>query len=65
MSTSPREDLIEHYLRTSMEKREWAVADYNHALEYALQAGWSNVRIAKTVGMTEAAIRQWRKRHGL
>lgn len=42
-----------------------AQTQYALAIKYAIDDGYSNVKIAKTLGLSETAIRRYRKRHGL
>lgn len=47
------------------ERRQKAVKDYNQAVGIAVELGISDGKIAQWAGVTEAAIRMHRKRHGL
>ncbi len=55
-----QEDALE-YLQ---EVKTW-MDEYPKALEECIRAGVSNVRMASILGKTEAAVRMYRKRHGL
>lgn len=56
---------IESLLKSAYKRRQDATGYYHDAIEAAVYAGWSNVKIGKTIGLTEAAIRMYRKRNGL
>ena len=47
------------------EVRKGTEVHYNYWLKQAVEQGYSNYKIAKELGMTEAAIRMYRKRHGI
>lgn len=55
----------EFWLKEAREAREAAAHEYQEAITYAVEQNWSNVRIAKVLGISEAAIRQYRKRRGI
>lgn len=55
---------IEGLLRDAMQRRREADELYTQVLGRAIGAGMTNTRIAQVVGVSETAIRTWRKRHG-
>lgn len=65
---SPREKsplviLVEAQLREAAQRRREANKNYETCIKNAVAVGMSNIKIASVVGVTEAAIRNWRKRH--
>ena len=58
-------DEITSLLQSAYKQRKDASGYYHDAIEAAVYAGWSNVKIGRVVGVSEAAIRMYRKRHGL
>lgn len=46
-------------------RRETAKKEYHEAIKECAKAGVSNVKMAAIAGQTEAAIRMYRKRHGI
>lgn len=54
--------LMRVLLTRAAERRQSAVEDYRTAIRLAREAGWTNSEIARTVGVSEAAIRAfWRR----
>lgn len=58
-------DETEQWLVNSQEERREAAFQYEQAINNAVEQGWSNVKIARTLGVTETAIRNYRKRKGI
>jgi DNA-binding NarL/FixJ family response regulator len=52
-------------LVTAREDMELSQEQYKVALALAIQDGYSNVKIARMLGISETAVRRYRKRHGL
>lgn len=42
-----------------------AELQYLLAIKYAVGDGYSNVKIARVLGISETAVRRYRKRHGI
>ena len=57
------DDQITAMLEKAKAFRGDAMYFYTEALQLAAQYGWTNIRMAKTLGVTEAAVRNYRKRH--
>ena len=52
-------------LKTVKELMDRSKLHYDFWLKECVKDGFSNVRIARELGLTEAAIRMYRKRNGL
>lgn len=52
-------------LREARDARDQAALEYENSIVYATEQGWSNVKIAKILNISEAAIRQYKKRRGI
>jgi DNA-binding NarL/FixJ family response regulator len=55
----------EQWLLNAQEERKEAAFQYEQAIINAVEQGWSNVKIAKVLHVTEVAIRSFRKRKGI
>lgn len=56
-------EITKDELRAAMRARKVANARYAQIIEAARKEGWTNVEIARAVGVTEAAIRMYWLRH--
>lgn len=59
------ESLVEVRLKTAQAGRVEADDQYYEAITYAVEQNWSNRRIGRAVGRSEAAIRQYRGRRDI
>lgn len=67
-STQSREEVAQELVRRAVRARQWmedAREQYHEALTDALDARVSYTRLAREMGVTEAAVRMYRKRHDL
>lgn len=51
-------------VRQAREDMQLADQQYKLAVYYAVKDGYSNVKIAKVLHISETAVRRYRKRHG-
>jgi len=59
------DQIIANQLERAKNARQIAALEYEEAIIAAVEMEWPNVRIAKAVGVSEAAIRQYRRRKGI
>lgn len=63
MSTAVEEKLTKADLQSAMRARKVADLRYEKVIRRAKEEGWSNSEIARAVGLSEAAIRLFWRRH--
>jgi DNA-binding NarL/FixJ family response regulator len=63
MSTAVEEKLTKADLQGAMRARKVADLRYEQTIRQAKAEGWSNSEIARAVGLSEAAIRLFWRRH--
>ena len=56
---------VSEVLLAAQEARTRANQQYRDALVYAIEADWAYTRIARTLKISEAAVRNYTKRHGI
>lgn len=56
---------VEARLVAAQRNRQDVMHAYREAIELAVENEWTNTRIARTLGVSEAAVRMYRKRHGM
>jgi len=55
--------MLKEELEAAVLARSESEARYRMTIELAREEGWTNAEIARVCGVTEAAIRLYRKRH--